>query len=73
MNRAFARSGLGGEFSGTHVLRRTLATRLQRGGSSLKAIADVLGHRELQTTTRYAQVDFERLRRIALPWVGRQL
>jgi integrase/recombinase XerD len=73
MNRAFARSGLGGEFSGTHVLRRTLATRLQRGGSSLKAIADVLGHRELRTTTRYAQVDFERLRRIALPWVGRQL
>lgn len=73
MDRAFARSGLGGEFSGTHVLRRTLATRLQRGGSSLKTIADVLGHRELQTTTRYAQVDFERLRRIALPWVGRQL
>jgi site-specific recombinase XerD len=73
MNRAFARSGLGGEFSGTHVLRRTLATRLQCGGSSLKAIADVLGHRELRTTTRYAQVDFERLRRIALPWVGRQL
>ena len=73
MNRALARSGLDGEFSGTHVLRRTLATRLQRGGSSLKAIADVLGHRDLQTTTRYAQVDFERLRRLALPWVGRQL
>jgi integrase/recombinase XerD len=72
MNRAFARSGLGSRFSGTHVLRRTLATRLQRCGCSLKAIADLLGHRELQTTTRYAKVDFERLRRIALPWAGRQ-
>jgi site-specific recombinase XerD len=73
MNRAFTRSGLGSQFSGTHVLRRTLATRLQRCGSSLKAIADLLGHMELRTTTRYAQVDFERLRRIALPWAGRQL
>lgn len=73
MNRAFTRCGLGSQFSGTHVLRRTLATRLQRCGSSLKAIADLLGHRELRTTTRYAQVDFDRLRRIALPWVGRQL
>jgi len=72
MNRAFARSGLASRFSGTHVLRRTLATRLQGRGCSLKAIADLLGHRELQTTTRYAKVDFERLRRIALPWAGRQ-
>jgi integrase/recombinase XerD len=72
INGAFARSGLVSLFSGTHVLRRTLATRLQRCGSSLKFIADVLGHRELQTTTRYAKVDFERLRRIALPWAGRQ-
>jgi len=72
MNGAFARSGLGSQFSGTHVLRRTLATRLQRCGCSLKAIADLLGHRELQTTTRYAKVEFERLRKIALPWAGRQ-
>jgi integrase/recombinase XerD len=72
MNRAFSRSGLGSQFSGTHVLRRTLATRLQRSGSSLKAIADLLGHLELRTTARYAKVDFERLRRIALPWAGRQ-
>jgi site-specific recombinase XerD len=73
MNRAFTRSGLDSQFSGTHVLRRTLATRLQRCGSSIKTIADLLGHRELRTTTRYAKVDFERLRRIALPWTGRQL
>jgi integrase/recombinase XerD len=73
MNRAFTRSGLDSQFSGTHVLRRTLATRLHRCGTSLKSIADLLGHRELRTTSRYAQVDFERLRRIALPWAGRQL
>ena len=72
INGAFARSGLVSLFSGTHVLRRTFATRLQRCGTSLKAIADVLGHLELQTTTRYAKVDFERLRQIAPPWAGRQ-
>lgn len=72
INGAFARSGLVSLFSGTHVLRRTLATRLQRCDTSLKAIADVLGHLELQTTTRYAKIDFERLRRIAPPWAGRQ-
>ena len=72
MNRAFVRGGLDAQFSGTHVLRRTLATRLQRSGSSLKAIADLLGHRDLQTTTRYAKVDFDRMREIALPWPGRQ-
>jgi integrase/recombinase XerD len=48
MNRGFTRSGLDSQFSGTHVLRRTLATRLQRCGASLKAIADLLGHRELR-------------------------
>jgi site-specific recombinase XerD len=72
MNQAFARSGLGSQFGGTHVLRRTLATRLQRSGSSIKAIADVLGHQELQTAKRYAKVDIDRLRKIALPWPGRQ-
>jgi site-specific recombinase XerD len=71
MRDALTGCGLAGEFGGTHVLRRTLATKLQRRGVSLKAIADVLGHLNLQTTMRYAGVDFERLRRLALPWVGR--
>jgi integrase/recombinase XerD len=70
LKHALTGSGLAAEFGGTHILRRTLATKLQRRGVSVKAIADVLGHLNLQTTMRYAGVDFERLRRLALQWVG---
>jgi site-specific recombinase XerC len=37
-------------------------------GHSLKAIADVLGHRHLATTFIYTKVDFNNLRQVALPW-----
>jgi integrase/recombinase XerD len=70
MKCALSSCGLDKQFSGTHFLRRTLATKMQRGGVSLKAIADVLGHKDLQTTTRYITVDFERLRQFALSWCG---
>jgi integrase/recombinase XerD len=41
---------------------------LQRRGVGLKAIADVLGHQSLESTARYARVDFKALRQAALPW-----
>jgi site-specific recombinase XerD len=53
---------------GTHVLRHTAATRLLQHGASLKEIADVLGHRSLDTTTIYAKVDLPGLIDVALPW-----
>jgi site-specific recombinase XerC len=37
-------------------------------GHSLKAIADVLGHRHLATTFIYTKVDFNSLKQVALPW-----
>jgi site-specific recombinase XerD len=52
------------------VLRRTAATRLVRSGASLKEVADVLGHKHLNTTTLYARVDLDRLRTVAQPWPG---
>jgi site-specific recombinase XerD len=39
-----------------------------RQGNGLKAIADVLGHRNLSTTYRYAKVDFDALKQVALEW-----
>lgn len=66
MSRGFARSGISAR--GAHVLRYSLATRLQRRGVGLKAIADLLGHRSLQSTFGYARVDWEALRQVALPW-----
>src|SRR5207248_324448 len=48
----------GGErWTGTHLLRHTAATRMLRRGASVKEIADVLGHRRLDTTAIYAKVD----------------
>jgi site-specific recombinase XerD len=70
VGRAFIRVGLGERFHGAHVLRRTAATRLVQGGVSLKEIADVLGHKHLNTTTLYARVDLEQLRAVAQPWPG---
>lgn len=49
MNRAFKRCALRDQFCNTHVLRRTMATRLQRAGISVKEIADLLRHGDLDT------------------------
>jgi integrase len=66
VRRAFARCGM--EPKGTHILRHSWATWAHRRGSGLKLIADVLGHRSLESTQRYAHVNLEELRRVALPW-----
>lgn len=55
---------------GTHVLRHTAAARMRAAGHSLKGIADVLGHRSVDTTSIYVKLDVEALRAVALPWPG---
>lgn len=67
---AYARCGLRDQFAGTHVLRHGCAMRLQRSGASLKEMADLLGHQDLEATKIYAKVDLEGLRAVALPWPG---
>jgi site-specific recombinase XerD len=57
---------------GTHTLRHTAATRMRCAGHSLKGIADVLGHRCVDTTMIYVKLDIEALRAVALPWPGGQ-
>jgi integrase len=68
VRRAYARAGLNASLTGTHVLRHTAATRMLRGGASMKQIADVLRHRSIDTTAIYAKVDLGTLARVALPW-----
>jgi site-specific recombinase XerD len=55
---------------GAHIFRHGFATRMLAQGHSLKAIADVLGHRHLGSTFIYTKVDFEHLKQVALPWPG---
>jgi site-specific recombinase XerD len=68
---AAARCGLRGRIRGTHILRHTVAGRLVQAGAPLKQIADLLRHRDLDTTTIYAKVDLPALRRVAMAWPGR--
>jgi integrase len=53
---------------GAHAFRHGFATRMLAQGQSLKAIADVLGHRHLSTTFLYTKVDFPALQGVALEW-----
>jgi integrase/recombinase XerD len=53
---------------GTHRLRHTFATRLFSRGATLKQIADLLGHRWIQTSRCYTHVDLKGLRALARPW-----
>lgn len=72
VRRAHERGRVGSPWKGTHALRHTVASRLLRGGASLKQIADILGHRSIDTTAIYAKVDLERLAGVALPWPERR-
>jgi site-specific recombinase XerD len=66
--RAFRRCGFPESWGGVHRLRHTFASRLHTHGADLKQIADLLGHRELETTNLYAQVDVRDLRALVQPW-----
>jgi integrase/recombinase XerD len=68
MRCAYRRCGFPGSWSGAHRLRHTFASRLYSSGAPVKEIADLLGHRDLNSTHRYTQVDFEGLRQVAQPW-----
>jgi site-specific recombinase XerD len=66
--RAFAKiAGCKGQ-RGTHILRHTAATRLHQAGADLKRVADILGHKSIDTTAIYAKVDLGRLSAVAMPW-----
>jgi integrase/recombinase XerD len=66
--RRAADSGLADRVRGTHIIRHSIATTLSNAGTPMKQIADLLGHRCIDTTTIYAKVDLASLRRVALPW-----
>ena len=46
----------------------SVATCMLNAGQSLKAIADMLGHRDVNSTFIYTKVDFETLKKLPLDW-----
>lgn len=71
VQRNLVRAGIPlGRLTGAHMLRHTAASRMVNRGASFKDVADVLGHRSLQTTGIYAKLDLGALAGVALPWIG---
>lgn len=68
VRQAYRRADL--PYTRVHILRHTLARRLLNTGGTLKEVADVLRHRDLDTSLIYAKVDFGRLGAVAMPWPG---
>ena len=55
---------------GPHCLRHSLAMHLLRTGASVKAIGEVLGHRNIESTSIYLRLHVEDLRSVALSLPG---
>lgn len=59
--------GLGRRRYSAYSLRHAFAMRLLKRGVGIKAIGDVLGHRDLESTCVYLRLDVDALRDVALP------
>ena len=68
--RHLRRAGITVARLGAHAFRHTVASTLVQHGISMKAVADVLGHADVATTTIYAKLDVATLAGVALPWPG---
>jgi integrase/recombinase XerD len=68
VDRCMRAAGVNVSSRGAHAFRHGFATRMVNKGYSLKAVADVLGHRHLSTTFIYTKVDLNALKQVALDW-----
>jgi integrase/recombinase XerD len=64
------RAGLHAQRCGAHLLRHSLATRLVERRRPIKEIADLLGHRNIDSTSLYVKVAIPQLADVPLPFPG---
>ena len=69
VRRAYARANLPDSITGTHILRHSKAKNMYENGSSLKVIADVLGHESIDTAVIYTKVASSKLQCVTCPWI----
>ena len=55
---------------GTHTMRHSWAIRALAHDAPMKAIADIFGHKHLDTTFIYSKTNTKALAEVALPWPG---
>ena len=65
VSRRFKLLGIKSARRGPHSLRHACATHLLKKGTSLKEIADFLGHRDAKSVAIYAKYDTRSLRQVA--------
>lgn len=70
VRRAIKRAKINVKGTGSHQLRHALAVNMLSQGLSLTEIGQMLRHQSTNATRRYAKVDLEGLRAVALPWPG---
>ena len=68
VRRYMEKAGVKRPRSGSGTLRHSWAIRALAKDSPMKCIADVLGHRCLDTTFIYAKADLKALRQVVMPW-----
>ena len=64
----YNRAGIDSTTKGAHAIRHAFATRLMEQDVPIKTIADLLGHKSIQTTAIYTKVDLTHLRSVASEW-----
>ena len=67
MARRVGGSGLDLPACGAHVLRHSFAMRMMQEGVAIKGIAEVLGHRDMESTSVYLRLAVDDLRTAAQP------
>jgi integrase/recombinase XerD len=58
------------DVAGAHLVRHSLATQLVRHRRPINEVADLLGHRSIDTTAIYVKVALPQLADVALPFPG---
>ena len=57
-----------GIMASAHAIRHAFATRLMEHETPIKTLADLLGHKSINTTFIYTKVDLKHLRLVACEW-----
>lgn len=70
VRRAYDKAGMPKSLTGTHILRKTVASSLYNNGNSLKMVADILGHQSIDSTTTYTKLNIKQLSEAASAWPG---